>query len=186
MISFCWLATVVTTWTLYTDQSLAFTGLTDENHEDLPQAGERINALTTSGDGKLEPWKTGRCNTVYACVSKWESSVWQKMCCMCVVWNSQQHMCKVSFCGLSSYYVQVSESQSVCMTIILPQCGKVSGTKSSADQWCSITSVNAPRDGCYDFLFTVKVRDTTVIWLRAHPTLSCPPSSPVCWALPGW
>lgn len=50
-----------------------------------------------------------------------------------------------------------------------------SETKSDTDQWGSMTSVNEPWDGCCDFLSTVKVRDTAIIWLRTHPTsaVSC-------------
>lgn len=48
-----------------------------------------------------------------------------------------------------------------------------SETKLGADQWGSTTSVNVQRDGWGDFLSKVKVRDRTIIWLRAHPTLSC-------------
>lgn len=50
-----------------------------------------------------------------------------------------------------------------------------SETKQGADQRGSMmTCVNVQRDGCGDFPSTVKVRDRTIICLRAHPTLCCP------------
>lgn len=68
-ISSRWLATVATApRTLYTDQSLAFPGLTDESHSGLPRNGQRISALATSGDGKLKPWRTRKRNRVCMCL----------------------------------------------------------------------------------------------------------------------
>lgn len=43
----------------------------------------------------------------------------------------------------------------------------------ACDQWRSMTSVNVRTDGCDDFLGPVKLRDRTIVWLRAQTTLSC-------------
>lgn len=85
---------------------------------------------------------------------------------MCLEWKVQQvSFLWHAFALMCMNPKEAWESLYVCST----------EEESGADQWEAITSVNAQRDGCYDFLSTVKVRDTTIIWLRAHPTLSCPP-----------
>lgn len=174
VISSCWLATVWTWQRLYRDQSSAFPGLTDENRRGLPHAGEWISALVTSGNGKLKPWRTSRSNTECAHVPdclKWTSCLCQK-CAACLrdaAWK--QRTCKASFCGLSLHCVRVSESQSVGVTIFLPQWDKVRHWPVRVYDICEWTV----RWMLWFPQYTVKVRDIAIIWLRTHPTsaVSC-------------